>query len=164
GQLACSPGRARRAAASRTGQPGSLAQRGIRTAERRAARAASWREPRSQRPSGSSGLGRDRRALAVFRRLVRRRRVHRMARAAGTLRPTGRRAPRRREFSLLGRQPAASGSVAHLGYWAAAVAWRTGSPRAAIAVRHASRAVCARAWAMRRRTPLLTRQALAHGG
>src|SRR5439155_19512010 len=114
--------------------------------------------------SGTSGLGRDRRALAVFRGLVRRRRVQRVARAAGTLRPTGRRAPRGREFSLPGRQPAAGGGAARLGHWAAGVAWRTGSPRAAIAVAHASRAVCARAWAMRRRTPLLARQALAYGG
>src|SRR2546430_15719810 len=100
-------------------------------------------------PWGSSRLGRDRRALVLSRGLVGRRRVPLWARAAGALRPTGRRAARERQLSFPGHKPAAAGGVVGLSHWTAGVAWRTGSPRPAIAGRDERRVGCARAGAMR---------------
>src|SRR5947208_8141193 len=163
-QLAGGSGRARGTAPSRTSQPGRMAPPGIRRAGHHAAGAAPERGARPQRPSGTARLGRDRRALAVSHGLVARRRVQLVARAAGALRPPGRRAPRERQFSCPGYKPAAGGGVVGLSHWTAAVAWRTGSPRPAIAVRYERRAGCARAGAMRHWASLLARSAHPHGG
>ena len=157
GQPAGGSWRARGSAASRNGQLGRMAPPGIRGAGHHAARAAPERGARPQRPAGTSRLGRDRRALAVSRGLVGRRRVPFVARAAGALRPTGRRAARERQLSFPGHKPAAGGGVVGLSHWTAGVAWRTGSPRPAIAVRYERRAGCARAGAMRHWASLLAR-------